>query len=264
MTVMNIGFIGLGAMGEPMCEHILAAGHRVYSCANQNRGPIERLKQKGLIEKENSGQVGTESDVLFTVVWDEAQNDKVLRGESGALAALKPGSTIVLMSTISPAYCRELAEKAAKSGVNVLDCPVSGLASGARAATLSLMVGGEDSVIEHCRPILETMGTVLKCGPLGTGQAVKLGNNAIVLGSYQLIQEVRDTVAAEGVELENFMAILNQSTGRSFVSENFPMPKTRQPLRAMPEKDISRCLEVADAKGVKMPMLSACYQSGTE
>ncbi len=264
MSKASIGFIGLGAMGEPMCGHILAAGYPVFSSVNQSREAVDRLKEQGLVEKDNPAQVGAESDILLTIVWDEAQNDKVLRGENGALSTLKPGSTIVVMSTISPAYCRELAEEAAEQGVHVLDCPVSGLVSGAKAATLSMMVGGDDAVIEQCRAVLETMGTVMNCGSIGTGQAVKLGNNAIVLGSYQLIQEVRETVGAAGVDLETFMSILNESTGRSFVSKNFPMPESRQPLRTMPEKDISRCLGVAKDHDVSMPMLTACYESGTE
>lgn len=263
MIKVNVGFVGLGAMGEPMCGHVLAAGYSVYSSANRNREPIERLKAQGLIEKENPGQVGAESDILFTIVWDESQNDMVIRGEAGALCKMKPGSTIIVMSTISPAYCRTLASEAADFGIDVLDCPVSGLVSGAQDATLSLMVGGDDDVIERCRPVLETMGNILHCGPIGTGQAVKLGNNAISLGTYQLIQEVRDAVAAEGVDLDNFMQILNQSTGRSFVSQNFPMPKRRRPLLPMPEKDISRCLQVAESNQLDMPMLTACYQSGT-
>lgn len=264
MPQTNVGFIGLGAMGEPMCGHILTAGYPVFSSVNRSREAMDRLKSQGLIEKETPAQVGAESDVLFTIVWDEAQNDQVLRGETGALSTLKPGSVIVIMSTLSPEYCRELAEEAVKQDVHVLDCPVSGMVAGAKAATLSLMIGGDEEVIERCRPVLETMGTVMKCGSLGTGQAVKLGNNAISLGTYWLIQEVRDTVAAAGVDLDLFMEILNNSTGRSFVSEHFPMPKKRQPLQAMPEKDISRCLDVAKTHNVTMPLLAACYEAGTK
>ena len=263
MSKPSIGFIGLGAMGEPMCGHILQAGYQVFSSANRNREPIERLKQAGLEERDNPAEVGAESDIVFTIVWDEEQNDQVLRGDNGALSRMQPGSTIIIMSTIAPAYCHELAAEAEKSGVSVLDCPVSGLVSGAKAATLSMMVGGDEAIIERCRPVLETMGTVMVCGGLGTGQAVKLGNNAISLGCYYLIQEVRDTVAAAGVDLDTFMSILNNSTGRSFVSKNFPMPETRQPLMSMPEKDVSRCLGLAQEHQLEMPMLSACYDSGT-
>ena len=263
MSKPRVGFIGFGAMGQPMCGHILSAGFSVFGCANRNREPIDRLKSDGLIEKASPFEVGAECDILLTVVWDESQNDNVLRGETGALSTLKHGSTIIVMSTISPDYCVALAQEAKEIGINVLDCPISGMVAGAKAGTLSLMVGGDESVIERCRPVLETMGTVMHCGGIGTGQAVKLGNNAIVLGCYSLIQEVRDTVAAAGVDLETFMSILNNSTGRSFVSENFPMPQSRQPLRTMPEKDISRCLGVAKTHNVSMPMLTACYESGT-
>ena len=264
MNKPKIGFLGLGAMGEPMCRHVLNAGYEVYSSANRSRDGLERLQLKGLIEKPTSSDVAEESDVLFTIVWDEAQNDGILRGADGALSRLKAGSTVVIMSTVSPQYCVDLADEANKLGIHVLDCPVSGMVSGAEAGSLSMMIGGEDATIDNIRPVLETMGTVMKCGPVGAGQAVKLGNNAISIGSYQLIQEVRDTVRSAGVDLDNFIQILNDSTGRSFVSQTWPMPRQRRGLSAMPEKDISRCLEVARENGIQMPMLEACYDSGTK
>ena len=147
MSKPTIGFIGLGAMGEPMAAHLLAGGFRVLSCANRSREAIERLAAEGLEERDGPASVGAEADVLMTIVFDEPQTDQVLRGDRGALSTLRPGSVVVVMSTVSPSYCRTLRDEAATRAVEVVDCPVSGLPAGARAGTLSLMVGGHPGAI---------------------------------------------------------------------------------------------------------------------
>ena len=110
----TVGFIGLGAMGEPMAANLLRAGVDVVTCANRNRDPFERLAEVGLREVDNPVAVGSEADVVMTVVWDEEQTDRVLRGPDGALGAMAPGSVAVVMSTMSPDYCRRLAADASE------------------------------------------------------------------------------------------------------------------------------------------------------
>ena len=257
-----IGFVGLGAMGEPMVARLLDAGFHVVSCVNRSRAAMERLAPRGLVEMASPREVGKASDVLMCCVFDEAQNDAVLRGEHGALSAMKPGSMVLLMSTISPGYCRSLAEDAGSSGVSVLDCPLSGLVQGAVEGTLTLMIGGAVAEIERCEPVLAPLGTVMRCGELGAGQVMKLANNAIVLSTFSLVLEVRDLVATYGMDLNNFMQILNQSTGRSLVSERFPMPNGRLKIQGMPEKDISTCLRLAEELGIDLPMVRQCFEAG--
>lgn len=262
MTSTTVGFIGLGAMGEPMAANLLRAGIDVVSCANRNREPIERLAAKGLREVANPAAVGAEADVVMTVVWDEAQNDQVLRGVEGAMAAMSPGGAVIVMSTVSPTYCKELAADAAESDIAVLDCPVSGMVQGAIDGTLTLMIGGADADVERCRAVLEPMGTVSHCGPVGTGQVMKLGNNAMAIGTFGLIMEVREMVAAQGMSLETFMEYLNRSTGRSFVCEHWPMPPERITFTGMPVKDMRRCLGAGEDVGASMPMLSRLLEAG--
>ncbi|MDJ0788371.1 MAG: NAD(P)-dependent oxidoreductase [Myxococcota bacterium] len=259
-----VGFIGLGAMGEPMAGHLLSAGFRVRSCANRSRDAIERLAAEGLEEREDAAAVGADADILMTIVFDEAQTDRVLRGDGGALGTLRPGSVVVVMSTVSPSYCRALREEAAERGVEVIDCPVSGLPAGAKAGTLSLMVGGDAGAIEKCRAALETMGTVMPCGGIGMGQIVKLGNNAMSIGTLGLLLEVRELVQGHGMDFDDFKAILNQSTGRSFVSESMPMPRRATISMAMPSKDLSICLAAAEECGASMPMVRCCYEHTLE
>lgn len=260
MSKPNIGFIGLGAMGEPMAGHLLEAGFRVSSCANRSREAIERLSAAGLEERPDAAAVGSDADILMTIVFDEPQTDQILRGDHGALSTMRPGSVVVVMSTVSPSYCRALRDEASTRGVEVIDCPVSGLPAGAQAGTLSLMVGGDDDAIEKCREALETMGTIRPCGAIGMGQIVKLANNAVVIGTLGLLLEVRELVQGHGMDFDDFREILNQSTGRSFVSESMTMPPRATTSMAMPSKDLSICLAAADDCGAAMPMVRRCWE----
>ncbi len=264
MTATTVGFIGLGAMGEPMAANLLRAGIDVVSCANRNREPIERLIAEGLREVAGPAQVGAVADVVMTVVWDEEQNDRILRGADGAMAAMKPGGVVIVMSTVSPTYCKELAAEAIETGLTVLDCPISGMVQGAVDGTLTLMIGGESDDIERCRPVLEPMGNVAHCGPVGTGQVMKLGNNAMVIGTFGLIMEVREMVAAQGMDLDTFMTFLNQSTGRSLLSETWRLPHERITLTGMPVKDMRRALAAAEDVGVTMPMITELLEAGAD
>ena len=258
MSMLKVGIIGLGAMGEPMASRLLDAGYHVFSCANKSRAAIDRLIGKGLRERSTPKDVGTEADVLMSVVFSEEQNDQILRGVDGALAGLKPGGIILLMSTISPDYCRALASEAEEIGITVLDCPLSGLRKGAEEGTLSLLLGGDEETIEKCRKVLEVLGTVMPCGPLGSGQVTKLANNALFLCTLDLLQDVQDIVIRNGMDIDVFMDNLNKSTGRSFVSQNIPIPKDRMPLYPMPEKDLKTCLQVGDACGADVSAIRHC------
>lgn len=260
MNKPTIGFIGLGAMGEPMAGHLLRQGFAVSSCVNRTRDAVDRLAAHGLQEREHPAAVGADADIVMTIVFDEAQLDRVLKGSDGALSTMRAGSVVVIMSTVSPGYCGALRDEAASRGIDVIDCPVSGLPAGAQAGTLSLMVGGDPAAIERCREALETMGTIRFCGDIGMGQIVKLANNAMVIGTLGLLLEVRELVQGHGMDFEDFKAILNASTGRSFVSESMRLPPRATTSLAMPSKDLGICLAAADECGALMPMVRRCFE----
>ena len=264
MAKPKIGFVGLGAMGAPMAKRLLEAGYTVTSRVNRNREPLEALLPLGIHEVSTAKDIGAVSDILMLVVWDEAQIDAVLKGADGALASLKPGSKVLLMSTVSPDYCRALAAEVADAGIAVLDCPLSGMPQGSAAGTLSLMIGGAVDDIEACRAPLEELGTIYRCGDTGAGQVVKLGNNAMVIATMGLLLEIRETVRAQGVDFEHFLSVLNNSTGRSFVSENMPLPPTPTAPHAMAQKDVGLMLAEGRRAGEQMPMLAACYRHTLE
>jgi 3-hydroxyisobutyrate dehydrogenase len=257
----RVGFIGLGDIGTPMARRILAGGFQVYSSAHRRRDAIELLKESGLVEAASPYEVALQTKVLASMVVDEAQTDAVLRGPKGALAGLASGSIVIVMSTVSPEYCKSLAAEAAETGIDILDCPVAGGRPRAERGALALICGGDSKVVERSRPILETMGTVFHCGPIGMGQVVKLANNGLVASQFQLVQEVRAMAEAYEMDLSALMKILSRSTGTSFVVENWDFLETNwRHMGRMAKKDIDLCLAAAKAKNVSMPLVEAACE----
>jgi 3-hydroxyisobutyrate dehydrogenase len=256
VTRMRVGFIGLGDIGMPMARRVLDAGFQVTSSAHRRREAIEALKASGLLEVGTPSQVAKQSDILITMVVDERQSDNVLRGTRGALAGLAQGSVVIVMSTVSPRYCQSLAAEAAGAEIAVLDCPVAGGPPRAAQGTLTLICGGDHFVIEKCRPVLECMGTISHCGPVGMGQVVKLANNGLVAGQYALIQDVRRMAAAYDMDLDVLMDVIGRSTGANWVLENWSYLEPRwKHMGAMSRKDVGLFLNAARARQIPTPMI---------
>jgi 2-hydroxy-3-oxopropionate reductase len=176
----TIGFIGLGVMGAPMARNLLAAGYEVLAW-NRSPGPLAELVEAGARPAASPAALAAEADVLITIVSDDAALREVLGGPDGAIAAARPGSLVVDMSTVSPALARELAAAAAARGVDFIDAPVSGGDVGAREGTLSIMVGGEPAALARARPLFEVLGSrVTHVGEAGAGQVAKACNQVLV------------------------------------------------------------------------------------
>lgn len=176
----TIGFIGLGVMGAPMARNLLAAGHEVVAW-NRSPGPLEELTKAGARAADGPAVVAAEADVTISIVSDDAALREVLGGPDGAIAAARPGSLLIDMSTVSPALARELAAETAARGVGFLDAPVSGGDVGAREGTLSIMVGGSAEDVERARPVFEVLGSrVTHVGGAGAGQVAKACNQVLV------------------------------------------------------------------------------------
>jgi 3-hydroxyisobutyrate dehydrogenase-like beta-hydroxyacid dehydrogenase len=245
-----------------MAGHLLRNDFSVVSCANRNREAIEALKLDGLREVDNPRMVGEQADILMSVVVDEVQTEAVLRGDNGALVAMRPGSVVVLMSTLSPAYCQELARMANQRNVEVLDCPISGGPMGAEAGTLALIIGGPDHALEYCRDALQTMGTVYPCGGVGMGMVAKLANNAVSIGTAGLLSEVRTMAKGYGLNLTNLMEVICNGTGNSFVAQNWDaLIPTWPHLAPILTKDMGLCQEAGQEIEVELPMVEAWLQT---
>lgn len=258
MTKPTVGFIGLGDMGEPMAARLLQQGYRVTSSVNRRREAIERLKPKGIVEKRNPREVAEECDILMSIVVDQEQTERVLRGPEGALAALRPGSTVVLMSTLAPAYCQALAVELSERRIDVVDCPVSGGPMGAEKGSLALVAGGDAATIERCRAALETMGTIYPCGAVGMGMVAKLANNAVGLLTIPLVREARTMAAAYGMDMDALMAVMRAGTANSFIVQAWSWVEAYGEKGApVALKDLRLFQEAAAARGVAAPMLDS-------
>lgn len=258
MSNERVGFIGLGDIGEPMAACIIAGGYQVASCANRSRKAIDGLKAQGLVEKENPAKVAEISDIIVTCLLDQTQTDAVLRGPNGALASLKSGAAIIITSTLAPTYCQELSHEATQRGIHVLDCPVSGARVRAETGDLAIICGGEVDAFERCRPILETMGTPTRCGPVGTGQIAKLVNQGLLYGIIRLLQEGRELARSYDLDPAILMQVLSQATAQTAVGENWDMFVRIWPHAAgLGIKDLGLITDAARAKGLELPMIEA-------
>ncbi|HEU4401627.1 MAG TPA: NAD(P)-dependent oxidoreductase [Candidatus Polarisedimenticolia bacterium] len=180
MQKPRLGFIGLGIMGRPMAGHLLGAGYPL-TVFNRTRARAEEMAAQGCAVAESPAGVAAAAEVIITMVSDSPDVEQVVAGPRGLLEAIRPGSVVVDMSTISPEVERRLDEALRGRGCALVDAPVSGGDVGARNATLAIMAGGEGAVVERVRPILEVMGrSVTHCGPVGSGQIAKLCNQILV------------------------------------------------------------------------------------
>ncbi len=186
---MNIGFIGLGTMGRPMAGHLKAAGHSVHVYARKS-ATIESLKTDGFVVCDSPRQVAEQSEVIITIVSDTPDVEAVLFNTNGVAAGLSAGKTVVDMSSISPIATQDYAARIAKLGCEYLDAPVSGGEVGAKAASLTIMVGGKPEVFERIKPLFELMGkNITLVGDIGAGQITKVANQIIVALNIQAVGE---------------------------------------------------------------------------
>jgi 3-hydroxyisobutyrate dehydrogenase len=174
---MDVGFVGLGAMGRPMAGNIAAAGHRVRAW---NRSPVSAPEGVELVG--SPAEVATASAVTVVMVTDEQAVRAVLFGQDGWVAGAGDGALLVQSSTIGPHASRDVARSCAEQGVRFVDAPVSGSVGPAREGALTVLAGGDDDDLADAAPVFDTVAkTVVHCGGVGTGSAVKLAVNAVLV-----------------------------------------------------------------------------------
>ncbi len=207
---MQLGFIGLGAMGLPMARHLVEAGHEV-TVASRSRGPIETAVGFGALEGSSPAAVAATADVVVLCV----PNSPEVREVVGAmLGELGPGKVVVDCSTIDPEVERELHEVVVARGAGYLDAPLSGGTAGAQKGTLTLMVGGEAETLERARPALDPFaGLIVHVGGPGMGQVVKLCNQLIYASQMAATAEATALALKSGVDMAKLHEVLIHSTG---------------------------------------------------
>jgi len=207
---MQLGFIGLGAMGLPMARHLLEAGHQV-TVASRSPGPVERAVALGAVDGGSPAGVAAASQIVILCVPSSPQVTEVV---TGLLPELTAGHVVVDCSTIDPEVARAEHARVAAAGAAFLDAPLSGGTAGAEAGALTLMVGGEEATLSRARPALEPFaGRIVHVGGPGMGQVVKLCNNLIYAAQMLATSEATALARKSGVDLAKFHDVLVHSTG---------------------------------------------------
>jgi 2-hydroxy-3-oxopropionate reductase len=184
----KVGFVGLGIMGRPMAAHLRAAGHELY--VHDHKPAPQALIAQGAIQCVSGNAVAERADVIITMVPDTPHVAAALFDADGIAAGLSPGKIVVDMSSISPLETRAFASRIEALGCQYLDAPVSGGELGARAASLTIMVGGPESAFGKVRPLFELMGkNITLVGGNGDGQTCKVANQIIVALTIEAVGE---------------------------------------------------------------------------
>ena len=217
-AVPRVGFLGLGTMGGPMCRRLVEAGCEV-TAYDLDAGAIAAAVDAGAAAAESARDCARGADVFMTSLPGPPQVEAVMAGGGGALGVMGPGSIWVDLTTNSRELVLDLAS-AAPDGVAVVDSPVTGAVDGARRGALTLFVGGEPEPVAVARPLLEHLGTVIECGPLGAGNVVKLVTNQLWFAAAAALGEGFAVGVANGVDLRTLWEAICNSVGDSFVARH--------------------------------------------
>ena len=265
MTI-SVGVIGLGALGEPIAGLLLKAGFAT-SVRDVRREPVERLEKLGARPCASAAEVARRSDLIVSLVLDEAQTMDVVFGNRGLLAELRPGAILAIGSTLGPAPVRKIAAALAVKRADVLDIPISGGIVAAREASLSVMAGGEDAVIARAMPVLRTFARdITHTGGVGSGQTAKLAHQLVFGVNVMALLEGLALGVAGGVEADVLKEVLRKGLANSAVLQAWPdlggrwkamlaPPAQGAPLPNL-RKDLHLVLELAGELGVPLHIAS--------
>ena len=267
--MLDLGFIGLGIMGAPMAEHLQGAGHKMF--LQSRSGVPQNLLDAGGVACDSAREVAEQSDIIFIMVPDTPHVEEVLFGDDGVSSGLSEGKIVVDMSSIAPIATKNFAKRINELGCQYLDAPVSGGEVGAKAGTLTIMVGGPADTFEQATPMFEIMGqNITHVGANGDGQTCKVANQIIVALNIQAVGEALLFAAKAGADpakvrealMGGFAAskILDVH-GERMIKRTFN-PGFRIELH---QKDLNLALDGARTLGLSLPntataqqMFSAC------
>ena len=261
---LKIGFIGLGIMGSPMAGHLLHAGHTLY-IHSRSKLPDE-LVEGGATVCANAQEVTKRADIVFLMLPDTPDVEKVLFGEQGVAAGLEKGKTVVDCSSIDPIMTRSFAARIKSLGCDYADAPVSGGQVGAKAASLTIMVGADAQVFDRINPLLMLMGkNITLVGGVGDGQVCKVANQIIVALNIAAVSEALVFASKAGADpakvrqalMGGFAASrILEVHGERMIKRTFA-PGFRIELH---QKDLNLALQGARALGVALPQTAGAAQ----
>lgn len=259
---MTTGVIGLGALGRPIAELLVKAGHDV-AVYDVRSAPAAELQRLGATACASPAEVAQRSKFIISLVSDCAQTDAIVFGASGMLERFRPGTILAIGSTLGPAPVQRIAAELAKKSVEVLDIPISGGILAAREGTLSLMVGGASATLERALPVLRLFASqITRTGEVGTGQAAKLAHQLVFGLNVMALLEGLSLGIAGGVEPAVMKDVLRQGLANSTVLQVWPElgPRWKGMLEATApgatppnlRKDLHLVLEFARELGVDL------------
>lgn len=268
MSSMKVGFIGLGNMGMLMAKTLVKSQFpiMVYDLRPE---AVAEMKSLGAAPAGSSREVAAASNIIINMVRDIAENEEVIFGKDGIWQGIREGSAIVISSTVSPAYCRQLYVKARERGVRVIDAAVStesrNFTPGQESAVFTLMVGGDEDTVNDCMPVFKAMTrNVFYLGGIGSGQACKLVNNLASFGNAIFARECLNLGIKAGLDLNQMIEAMRLSTGYSRglmtlarqIRQPHPLRSAdaKKPTKELGDKDKEFALELAESVGAKTPL----------
>lgn len=269
----KVGFIGLGIMGAPMAEHLQNGGHKLY--LHDIKNPPFHLIDGGATVCTSGAEVAKRADIIIIMVPDTPHVEAALFDKNGVASGLEPGKIVVDMSSISPIATKGFAKRINELGCEYLDAPVSGGEVGAKAASLTIMVGGSDAAFDRVRPLFQLMGkNITLVGGNGDGQTTKVANQIIVALNIQAVAEALLFASKAGADpakvkqalMGGFAASrILEVHGERMIKRTFA-PGFRIELH---QKDLNLALQGAKTLGISLPntataqeLMNACAANG--
>ena len=261
----TIGFIGLGIMGRPMARNLLKAGFPLV-VQNRHQEVTDEFLAEGARTGAQPRDIAASCDLVVTMLPGPAQVEEVLLGPGGIIEGAHAGLVVIDMSTIAPVVASTLAARLTEHSIDMLDAPVSGGDTGAIAATLSIMVGGDEATFRRCLPIFQALGkTIVHVGGNGAGQIVKTCNQIVVALVIEAVSEALVLGSKAGVDPAKILQVLGgglaanrvmELRGASMLAHDFtPGGRVR-----FHHKDLGFALETARRYGVSLPVTALVDQ----
>jgi 2-hydroxy-3-oxopropionate reductase len=258
MAISTVGFIGTGIMGEPMARNLMKAGYSLC-LFTRTKAKAEELLAEGAVWKPSPAEVARAADAIITIVTDSPDVEAVYLGENGVCAGLEDGTLCIDMSSVAPEVARKVAGRITELGGSFLDAPVSGGGTGAKAGTLSIMVGGDEKDVARAKPLFDVMGqTVVHCGPTGTGQLTKLCNQILCGLNLLGVCEAMVFGRRAGLDLEIMLRAVCKGAAGSWALDNLGPRMIRRDFAPMfmidlQNKDLRIALETARDSNIPLP-----------
>ncbi len=256
---MRVGFIGLGNMGAPLARRLI--GEHEMVVYDRDPAVLAGFESSGVVTAGSLSDLARRANIVLTCLPTSAHLEALLFGEQSLASVLERGTLVVDMTTGDPAATREMAARLRERSIELIDAPVSGGPRGADAGTIAIIVGGTTDQFERASRVLDSIScNVMHAGGVGTGHAVKVGNNLLNLVCRLATFEAVSLLVRAGVTPETAVSIIQKSSGRSYATEitlpdNILSGKMKQGFSmGLMHKDASLALAIADELAVPMPI----------